>query len=181
MEFFILTLVGRVGLRSLYELRRRAGLEPGGIRSAMKSLETERLILRTDPGKRRRRNLALTAAGSAVLEHSWTYCLREYPGADAVLRAAFVGWVMGGPSAAASYLERMGASCREKAQQNFNESEHLKSLKSEPLSSYAWMRFSNEAHRRSAESVAFLSMSRFIEESFSKNAPARQSQAASLE
>jgi len=170
MEFFILALVGRVGLKSLYELRQQAGLEPGGIRSAMKTLETRELISRTDPGKRRRRDLTLTSAGSALLERSWPDCLREYPDSDAALRAAFVAWVMGSPVAAGLYLNDIGKSRREKAQQMKYEEEHLKRSQTGPLSSYAWMRISHEVHRRGAESEAFLAMSGFIEERFKPDA-----------
>jgi DNA-binding MarR family transcriptional regulator len=164
MEFFILALVGRVGLRSLYELRSQAGLEPGAIRSAMKTLETGELISRTDPGKRRRRDLTLTPEGSALLERFWQDCLREYSDAEAVLRAAFVAWVMASPAAAALYLNRIGRSRQEKMQQMRYEEEHSRRFQTGPLSSYAWMRISHEVHRRGAESEAFLSMSGFIEE-----------------
>jgi DNA-binding MarR family transcriptional regulator len=166
MEFFILALIGRVGLKSLYELRQQAGLEPGGIRSAMKTLENAELISRTAPGKRRRRDLTLTSTGRAVLEGSWPGCLREYPDADAVLRAAFVAWVMGSPGAAAAYLNHVGRSRREKMQQMKYDEEHLKRSQTGPLSSYAWMRISHEVHRRGAESEAFLSMSGSIAERF---------------
>ena len=170
MEFFILALVGRIGLKSLYELRQQAGLEPGGIRSAMKTLETGKLISRTDPGKRRRRDLTVTSAGDALLEHSWESCLRDYSDADAVLRAAFVAWMIGEPAAAAEYLNRIGQSRLQRAQEMKYEEEHLKRSKTGPLSSYAWMRISHEVHRRGAESEAFLSMSGFIEEQFSNDA-----------
>lgn len=170
MEFFILALIGRAGLKSLYEFRKQAGLEPGGIRSAMKVLENNHFIFRAEPGKRRRRDLALTAAGSEHLERSWPGCLRDYHDGDAVLRAAFVAWVMGGPGTAATYLNHIGESRRERAQQMKNEAEHLKKSHSGPLSSYAWMRVSHEVHRRGAESTAFLAMSRFLEEYFNNHA-----------
>jgi DNA-binding MarR family transcriptional regulator len=170
MEFFILALVGKIGLGSLYELRQQAGLEPGSIRSAMKALEEKRFISRTGPGKRGRRALALTSAGSAFLEHSWQSSLREYADADAILRAAFVAWIMADPPAAAAYLEGIGQSRRERAQQMKKQQEHLKNSQMGPLSAYAWMRVSHEVHRRIAESEAFLSMSGFIEECFASNA-----------
>jgi DNA-binding MarR family transcriptional regulator len=170
MEYFVLALIGRIGLKSLYELRQQAGLEPGGIRSAMKTLETGKLISRTDPGKRRRRELTVTSAGNAIIERSWQGCLRDYSDADAVLRAALVAWIMGSPVAAASYLNHIGESRWERAQQMKQEEEHLKRSQSGPLSSYAWMRISHEVHRRGTESEAFLSMSGFIEEHFSNDA-----------
>jgi len=166
MEFFILALIDRVGLKSLYDFRQQAGLEPGGIRSAMKTLEEKQLVSRSEPGKRRRRELSATAGGNAFLDSAWRSCLRDYPDADAVLRAAFVAWVMETPAAAAGYLNHMSQSRREGAQNMKSEADHLKSSQMEPLSSYGWMRASNEAHRRGAEGEAFLSMSRFIEEHF---------------
>lgn len=170
MEYFILALVGKVGLRSLYELRQEAFLEPGGIRSAIKALEDEKLLSRTAPGKRRRRELTLTPAGNAFLDHSWQSSLREYGDAEAVLRAALVAWLMDGPATAAAYLKQMGQSRLERAQRMRDVQEHVKCSKRELLSSYAWMRASLEAHRRSAESEAFLSMSGFIMEHFNNNA-----------
>jgi DNA-binding MarR family transcriptional regulator len=180
MEFFILALVGKAGLKSLYELRKQAGLEPGGIRSAMDALEERELISRSGPGKRRRRELALTDTGNLLLEENWQHCLREYPEGDAVLRAAFVAWVMAGPLATAVYMNDVGQSRRERAQQMNQEAELMKNSKMEPLSGYAWMRISNEAHRQSAESEAFLSMSGSIQEYLSKLQASQAGQQPSL-
>lgn len=170
LGFFILALVGKIGLKSLYELRQQAFLEPGGISSAMKSLENEKLISRTAPGKRRRRDLTLTPAGTGLLNRAWQSCLREYADSDAVLRAAMVAWVMESAAAAASYLNHMGQARLEGVQRMKDGEESLKRSKREPLPSYAWMRSSLEAHRRGAEGAAFLSMSGFIMEHFKNNA-----------
>jgi|SRR6185437_6277910 len=171
MEFFLLALVGKVGLKSLYDLRQQAGLEPGGIRSAMKTLEDNRLVSRSDPGKRRRRDLVVTALGRAFLDRSWQHCLRKYPDGEAVLRSAMVAWVMDGPGAAATYLVDVSHSRLQGAQQMNKDAQHLKNSQNGPLSGYVWMRISNEAHRRGAESEAFQSISRFLfEEYFDKNA-----------
>ncbi len=167
MEFFLLALVGKTGLRSVYELRQHASLEPGAMRSAMERLEAAQLISRTEPGKRRRRELALTAEGSFLLEHRWPNCLREYPDADAILRAAFVGWAMAGADAAAMYLRAMASARQQGAGEMSRTATYLKPSKAEALPSYLWMRASQEAHRRSSEGEAFLSMSRSIEESLS--------------
>ncbi len=169
MELFIMTLVGKLGLKSLYELRQQAGLEPGGIRSAMRTLEKEKLISRTDPGKRHRRDLALTTAGSAFLEQFWRQCDRDYPDAEAVLRAAFVAWVMDCPAHAVAYLEKIGQSRRERTQLMQHEQESLKRSQTGPVSSYAWMRLETEAHRRRAESDAFVSISLSLKELFEGN------------
>jgi hypothetical protein len=166
MEFFILALIGRIGLGSLYALKQEVGLEPGGIRSALKHLVAGNLITRADEGKRRRRDMALTQDGINVLANSWRDCLPMEVDAESVLRVAFVAWVMDGPLAAASYLRRIGESLLESAQEMEYESKHLERSQKGPTSSYAWMRVSLDAHRRQAESEAFSSMSRFIEEQF---------------
>ncbi|MGA2755417.1 MAG: hypothetical protein ABSE53_16795 [Terracidiphilus sp.] len=166
MEFFILALVARLELRSTYAFRVEAGLEPGGIRSALKRLVDAKLITRADEARRRRRDIALTDHGVDVLGTSWRECLHEEGDAESILRAALVAWLMNGPDAAAGYLHRVAESRREKAEEMGYKSMHAERSQKGFLSSYAWMRASLEAHRRKAESKAFLSMSRFIEEQF---------------
>jgi len=170
MEYFILTLIGRLGLTSLYSFKEEAGLEPGSIRPALNRLEEKGLITRMEPGQRRRRNLALTSAGHGVLDSSWMSCVHDHVDAESVMRSTFVAWSQGGPSVAADYLRQIGESRRDKAEQKMNEATYLERSQTRPLSSYAWMRISQEAHRRKAESEAFLSMSRSIQERFCKHA-----------
>ncbi len=169
MEFFILALIGMMKLTSLYAFREQAALEPGAIRSALDHLQRNELITRADPGRRRRRDLALTGAGRSVLENSWPNCLREDIDAEAVLRAAMVAWFMDRPAAAADYLYRVAGVREQRAQQMMNDAAHLERSQTGPLSSYAWMRTSLEAHRRSAEGEAFLLMSRSIKERLSRS------------
>ncbi len=170
MEYFILALIGRLELRSLYAIRQEVGLEPGGIRSALKHLVDGNLITRADEGKRRRRDMALTQVGTNVLASSWRDCLLMKVDAESVLRAAFVAWLMDGPRAAAGYLHSVGEMRQEEAKRMNYESDHLEHSKKGPASSFSWMRTSLEAHRRQAESEAFLSMSGSIEECFRNDA-----------
>jgi DNA-binding PadR family transcriptional regulator len=158
MECFILALIGKLGLTSLYAFRKEAGLEPGGIRSALRHLEERGFISHAQPGRRMRRALALTAAGRAQLEHSWTRYLRERTDAETVLRTAFLAWVMDGPGHAAAYLRSTGDIGKGKAQETANQAEHLERRQKDALSGYAWMRTLLEAHRRNAESAAFSSI-----------------------
>ncbi len=181
MEFFILVLIGPMGLTSLYAFKDEAGLEPGGIRAALTRLEDRHLITRADPGRRRRRNLEVTESGYAALQNFWKDCLRDYGDAESVLRSAFVAWVMGGPAPAADYLNRIAEFRRERAQQIMNDAAHLEHFQTRPLSSYAWMRASQEAHRRRGESEAFLSMSLSIRERFNNNASDTTKSAATTE
>jgi DNA-binding MarR family transcriptional regulator len=181
MELFILVLIGPMGLTSLYAFKDEAGLEPGGIRAALARLENDRLITRADPGRRRRRDLALTPAGISVLQNSWKGCLHDHGDAESVLRSAFVAWLMDGPAAAADYLNQIAEYRRERAQQIMNDAAHLERSQTGPLSSYTWMRASQEAHRRRAESEAFLSMCRSIKERFNNNASNTRNSTATSE
>jgi len=169
MEYFILALVGRMELTSLYAFKEEAGLEPGGIRPALNRLEKGGLLTRTEPRERRRRDMALTPSGYEVLNGSWTKCVRHHAEAESVIRSAFVALVQGGPAAAADYLLHVGESHRDSAEQKMNDVKYLERSKPSPLSSYAWMRASHEAHRRKADSEAFLSMSRSIRERFTQS------------
>ena len=169
MEYFILALVGKLELNSLYAFKEEAGLEPGGIRPAMSRLEKCGFLTRTEPKERRRRDLALTLTGFEVLNSSWTNSTRLHSDSESVIRSAFVAWLQGGPAAAADYLHYVGESRRESAKQKMNDANYLERSKPSPLSSYAWMRASHEANRRKADSEAFLSMSRSIRERFTQS------------
>ncbi len=164
MEFFILVLIGRMELKSIYAFKEEARLQPGGIRSALKKLVDGKLVTRADEARRRRRDMALTESGVDALATKWMNCLLEGGEAESVLRIAFVALEMAGPDAAARYLRRVGESRLEKAEEMGYESMHLERSQKGPLSSYAWMRASLDAHRQRAEGEAFLSMSRSIEE-----------------
>src|SRR3954466_15952392 len=145
MEFFILALIGRVRLTSLYACRERAGLQPGGIRFSLKQLEKWGWITRSLPGRRKRRDLALTNDGSEFLERFWSKCLRDYTDGEAVLRSAFVALLMAGSECAADYLKRTSESRRGKAEEAELEAGHLEQSQTDPLSAYAWMRVLSEA------------------------------------
>jgi DNA-binding MarR family transcriptional regulator len=181
MEYFLLVLIGPMGLGSLYALRQEVGLEPGGIRSALKHLIDGELIRREDEGKRRRRDMTLTPDGFAVLANSWRSCLLMDVDSESVLRAASVAWVMDGPRTAAAYLYEVGKVRQEQAERMNCESEYLERSQKGPTSSYCWMRAALEAHRRKAEGEAFVSMSRSIEERFRNDASNATHSAATSE
>jgi DNA-binding PadR family transcriptional regulator len=165
MEYFILALIGKARLRSLYAFRQTAEVEPGAIRGALKHLEERRLITRAEPASRKRRDMALTQAGWSLLQESWTRCLSEHADAESVLRAAWIAMVMSEPEHAATYLEEIGKMRQIEAQETTTLAEYLERRNATgPPSDYVWMRTSSEAYRRSAESAAFLSISRSLRE-----------------
>lgn len=163
MEYFVLALIGRADLTTLYAFRQRAGLEPGAVRSALKNLGAEHLIERGEEGRRRRRDLALTEEGRRFLAATWTAGMREYADSEAVMRMATVARLMGDSSAATKYLERMAGTYRSKAVEARMRAESLNHSQSDPLSAYGWMRVLSEAHRRDADSVALAQMGQHAE------------------
>jgi hypothetical protein len=73
--------------------------------------------------------------------------------------------VMSEPEQAATYLQEMGQKRQTEARETTMLAEHLaRKNGTDPLSEYTRMRISTEAHRRSAESQAFLSISRSLGE-----------------
>ena len=164
MEFFIMALIGKAGLTSLYAFQQRAGLQPGGIRSALQRLESWRLITRAESSTRQRKDMSLTAEGIELLNNSWERCLGERTDAEGVLRAACVALLMGAPGLAVGYLLNLAFDRRNAAEEKIMEAETMQRTKKDPLSTYLWMRARSEAQRRSAESEAFSQLSRLLKE-----------------
>jgi DNA-binding MarR family transcriptional regulator len=164
MEYFILALIGRANLTSLYDFQQKAGLQPGGIRSALKRLEDLGLIHRAESSTRRRRNLSLSLEGVRFLNTSWQRSLQGYPDSESVLRAAAVALLMNDEELAAQYLEGLASSRRRSAEEKTMIGEKLRMRAREPLSTYIWMRSLCEAQRHSAESVAFAALGQFLKE-----------------
>ena len=163
MEYFILALIGKAGLTSLYAFQQRASLQPGGIRSTQR-LESWHLVTRAESSTRRKRSISLTDEGKAFLENQWFRCLVDHPDAEAVLRTACVALLMGAPDCAAMCLRDSATARSFTAKGKSIEAEHLQKTQKDPLSTYLWMRTLYEAQRRNAESEAFMQLSRLLEE-----------------
>lgn len=164
MEYFILALISKARLTSLYAFQQRAALQPGGIRPALLRLERMGLVERAESSARRRRELSLTPRGMRILGHTWQRSLQDYPDAESVTRAACVALLMGEQPAAANYLLGQADGRAWAAKERNMEAERLEQTQKDPLSTYAWMRALTEARRRSAESEAFSHVSQFLRE-----------------
>lgn len=162
MEFFILALIAKAKLTSLYQFQQGAALQPGGIRPALKSLERFRLITRAEASTRRRRDLSLTPLGTETLNGYWQRSLRDYPDTESVLRGACVALLMGDSVYAGEYLETAAATRRTSADDKTMDTERLAKGRRDPLSTYTWMRTLSEARRRSAESEAFATLGKLL-------------------
>jgi DNA-binding PadR family transcriptional regulator len=169
LQIFILTLVDVAGVDTLYRLRREVGLEPGGIKSALQTLERNSFIQRGAPGRRGRKTFIVTSQGRQALRERWALCLTDQSSAEAVLRAAMIAWWMCAPGMAADYLEKTVSLRQAQAKKLHLEAEHLERSQSDPLSAYGWMRVLSEAHRRRAEADALLSISQSIQERSKKD------------
>jgi len=104
MPLFLLTLVSRGGLNTLYALQHQAGLQPGGVQPVLRQLERDGLLLRSEEGKRRRRAMVVTDKGEETLAAHWRTCLGFYIDVESVLRAATTSLLMGDQKAAYHYL-----------------------------------------------------------------------------
>lgn len=164
MEYFILALIDRAGLTSLYAFQRKAGLQPGGIRSALTRLEELHLIRRAESAARRLREMSLTEEGVGFLEATFLNCLRNYPDTESVLRAAFVVLLMGRVDKSAGYLQGVALLRKAAAKEKHMKAEVFRQPKMDPLSTYAWMRAQCEAQRRNSEYEAFSALSQLLKE-----------------
>lgn len=109
MPLFLLALVSRGGLNTLYALQQRAVLQPGGVQPVLRKLEKEGLLQRSAEGKRRRRVMKVTKEGEARLAAHWQSCLNNHPDVESVLRAATIALMMDERRIASNYLLHMSA------------------------------------------------------------------------
>src|SRR3954466_15913168 len=105
MEFFLLALVEKAGLKTVYLLQKEASLQPGGIRPALNRLESAGLLERKDEGARSKRELVVTEKGSKFLSEHWFGALQSYIELESVLRATATAFLMKKSKTARRYLD----------------------------------------------------------------------------
>lgn len=155
MEFFLLAVIGKGGLTSLYELQKRAGLEPGGIRPALARLELDGYLTRAEHAARNKKRLRLTAKGIHFLEKNWSLSLQNFSDFESVLRATAVALLMGEPKTARMHLKATSFQRTEAAKQIEAESGSTPT-DGNALSFYRWMRLVHEARRSHQEARVLL-------------------------
>ncbi len=116
MEFFILAAVSRGDLKALYNLQHLGGLQPGGIHPALRRLEAERLLERTQQQRRRRRTISVTPEGEQLLREHWKDCLQEHPDVESILRSTAVALLMDDFPTADGYLISMARTSEGRAE-----------------------------------------------------------------
>ncbi len=148
MEFFLLAVVSRAGLRSLYELQQAVGLQPGGIQPVLRHLEEDGLLKRSEQGRRRRRVIEVTDKGKLLLARYWRDCLRDYSDMESISRCATVALLTEHAKQAYEYL--MGiADIHEQAARDLP-AEYLQTQPQSPIEWYALMRTAWETQRHKA-------------------------------
>jgi DNA-binding MarR family transcriptional regulator len=115
MPLFVLALVSKGGLNTLYTLQHQAGLQPGGVQPVLRQLEKEGLLQRSAEGKRRRRVMVVTDKGKETLAAYWRSCLGFYMDVESVLRAATTSLLMCDPREAYCYLRSIAADYERKS------------------------------------------------------------------
>ena len=97
MELFLMASIARGDLNTLYALQRNVNLEPGSIKKVIAGLEMAGLLVRSNVATsgRRRRNMALTAAGEQVLLEQWKNSMDVKRVMESILRSATVALLMG--------------------------------------------------------------------------------------
>jgi DNA-binding MarR family transcriptional regulator len=153
MELFLLGVVTRGKLRSMYELQRTAGLEPGGVQPALRRLEKQELLVRSKEARRRRRLIEVTEKGRQVLEQQWSKYIKPYPDAESVLRAAGLAVLMGQPQYAGPYLISMSNDYERKA--GAGQANSMQPQPASPLQLYGSMRAMWQTRRHQSAAGVF--------------------------
>jgi DNA-binding PadR family transcriptional regulator len=175
MEFFILALIDRASLKSLYSFQKHAGLQPGGIRPALQRLQQRNLIQRAESSRRQRRDFSITLEGKAFLNRAWQECLNDNADTESSLRSICVALLMGQPNEARVFTMSVCSNRIGVAREKELEAEGLNRAQNDPLSLYMWMRALTEARRRSAEAEAFEQLILHLERQVNNGTTTRRS------
>ena len=178
MEFFILALIDRAGLKSLYSFQKHAALQPGGIRPALLRLEQQNLIQRAESSRRQRKDFSLTPEGKDLLSRAWQQCLKDTGEPEGVLRSICVALLMGQPDTALYFAMSVRDNRSSEARGREQEAEGLYRAQNDPLSLYMWMRAITEARRRNAEGEALAQLISHLERQVNHDTPRDWSESA---
>jgi hypothetical protein len=108
MQVFVLAMIARAGVRTLYEFK-AAGLSTGAVGGPISTLLKQCLLSKTKDGAGRQ-TLSITRSGVAALEAQWQDLLEEVPvDVYAAFRGFWVACLMGSPAEASLFLQRFAA------------------------------------------------------------------------
>jgi DNA-binding PadR family transcriptional regulator len=117
MEMFLLGMMAKAKVRTLYDLQRRARLSSGAAVPALRRLEGRELIASQIAKGSRKRRFRLTSEGRDVLKKTWPSSLEKIPlDIDGILRCAWIAVLMGDPGFGAKYLRKAAQKKEEAAE-----------------------------------------------------------------
>lgn len=107
MEIFLLAVISRAQLNTLYRLQREVNLQPGSIRQALRNLEDAGLITRPEAAARgpHRRAISVTPAGENFLDEHWRDSLESKQEMESVIRGVTVALLLDDTKAAIEFLQ----------------------------------------------------------------------------
>jgi DNA-binding PadR family transcriptional regulator len=159
MEVFLMAVISRGGLNTLYALQQEAGLQPGSINLVIKDLENAGLMDRSDVARRgrRRRTMVLTEAGERFLVDQWRDSLNANREMESIFRSATVALLMKDTRTAFDFLHQ-SAFERERRQ----DPKKLGPASSErtPIDFHAEMRAVYGSQRRAMEAAVLTEFAR---------------------
>jgi DNA-binding MarR family transcriptional regulator len=164
LEFFLLALISKGGVNTVYDLRENVGLTWGGIRPSLLRLERWGLVTRSESGKRRRREFQLTPSGEEALEAGWKELVFIATDAEVdlntVVRAVWIARQFH-PMEAAS-IAGNAAYKREQAATELVKSQPA-SMPEEPVEIYHWMSGLCRIQQLQAEARALNELTKIFE------------------
>ncbi len=164
LEFFLVTLIEKAELRTVYELHRELGLSPGALRPALENLVKRGYLEKSEAGSRGRQEFVLTGKGEEILSVHWQGFLQQPPegDADSVVRVA---WALNVLNARASidFLESAAAARERMARASSREAESFREKEDQLVAVYRWMRAVARAEQYRADAKCFTQLARRLE------------------
>ena len=155
MDFFLLGLVSRCSLNTVYRLQQEGRASARRHPTHPTAIGGRRVAVQVRGGEAPPRLMKVTDKGARLLEHHWKDCIQDSPDVESILRCATLAILMGDFQYAYQYLLGVADELSECDYDRASKSASFRSRHSSPLDCYAFMRMqwaSGEAsvRRRSA-------------------------------
>jgi DNA-binding PadR family transcriptional regulator len=160
VEFLILALVQN-GLRSAYDLKKRAGISVGTSVPVLARLHGAGLLDQSDVDQRNARRYLTTTAGAQTLTAAWRTFLNSRPAdVDSIIRIGYLAWTLGNDHEASAFLQQAATTLHARAATMKAEASELFNGVQHELhgNAYRWLRTCCDVARlhASAEEIAHL-------------------------
>jgi DNA-binding MarR family transcriptional regulator len=161
MEMFLMAVISRGGLNTLYGFQQETGLQPGSITKVIENLQKDGLLDRSDRAKRGRRAMRLTEAGERLLVADWKHSMDAKREMESIFRSATVALLMDDIGSAINFLlQSVFERVRHQGPQEFG----LASLERTPIDFYGAMRDVYDSRRRAMEADVLKKLAEYLME-----------------